>query len=419
MAQYIFKMPDLGEGTVSAEVMQWHVKAGDVVQEDQIIADVMTEKAAIEIPAPVSGRVVRTQGEPGEMIAVGSELIVFDTDTDADAGSASAGAAPVAAADATAGPAAAAVSAPAADAPASGRVMASPATRRRAKEAGIDLQTIPGTGPGGRVTREDFEAAASTGVPPGGSPGGATRPAAAPAARARRNGTTEVKIIGLRRVIAQRMSEAKRNIPHFAYVEEIDVTELEALRAHLNAGAPDGTPSLTLLPFLGLALARVLPAFPQCNARHDAERNVVVQHAALHLGIATQTPDGLKVPVVRHAESLSLRELAAAIRDVADRARRNKSPRDELAGSTLTITSLGRLGGIASTPVINAPEVAIIGVNKVVERPVVRDGAITVRRMMNLSSSFDHRFVDGYDAASMIQALKGLLEHPATIFIQE
>lgn len=419
MAQYIFKMPDLGEGTVSAEVMQWHVKAGDVVQEDQIIADVMTEKAAIEIPAPVSGRVVRTQGEPGEMIAVGSELIVFDTDTDADAGSASAGAAPVAAADATAGPAAAAVSAPAADAPASGRVMASPATRRRAKEAGIDLQTIPGTGPGGRVTREDFEAAASTGVPAGGSPGGTMRPAAAPAARARRNGTTEVKIIGLRRVIAQRMSEAKRNIPHFAYVEEIDVTELEALRAHLNAGAPDGAPSLTLLPFLGLALARALPAFPQCNARHDAERNVVVQHAALHLGIATQTPDGLKVPVVRHAESLSLRELAAAIRDVADRARRNKSPRDELAGSTLTITSLGRLGGIASTPVINAPEVAIIGVNKVVERPVVRDGAITVRRMMNLSSSFDHRFVDGYDAASMIQALKGLLEHPATIFIQE
>lgn len=419
MAQYIFKMPDLGEGTVSAEVMQWHVKAGDVVQEDQIIADVMTEKAAIEIPAPVSGRVVRTQGEPGEMIAVGSELIVFDTDTDADAGSASAGAAPVAAADATAGPAAAAVSAPAADAPASGRVMASPATRRRAKEAGIDLQTIPGTGPGGRVTREDFEAAASTGVPAGGSPGGTMRPAAAPAARARRNGTTEVKIIGLRRVIAQRMSEAKRNIPHFAYVEEIDVTELEALRAHLNAGAPDGTPSLTLLPFLGLALARALPAFPQCNARHDAERNVVVRHAALHLGIATQTPDGLKVPVVRHAESLSLRELAAAIRDVADRARRNKSPRDELAGSTLTITSLGRLGGIASTPVINAPEVAIIGVNKVVERPVVRDGAITVRRMMNLSSSFDHRFVDGYDAASMIQALKGLLEHPATIFIQE
>ncbi|MBV6417766.1 MAG: Lipoamide acyltransferase component of branched-chain alpha-keto acid dehydrogenase complex [Steroidobacteraceae bacterium] len=228
-----------------------------------------------------------------------------------------------------------------------------------------------------------------------------------------------MKIIGLRRVIAQRMSEAKRNIPHFAYIEEVDVTELEALREHLNAAAPKGTPSLTLLPFLGLALGRVLPAFPQCNALHDAERNVVIQHAALHLGIAVQTPDGLKVPVVRHAEAKSLRELATAIREVSDRARRNKSPREELSGSTITITSLGKQGGIASTPVINAPEVAIVGVNKAVDRPVVRGGAIAIRRMMNLSSSFDHRFVDGFDAASMIQALKSLLEHPATIFMQE
>ncbi|MBX3695100.1 MAG: 2-oxo acid dehydrogenase subunit E2 [Steroidobacteraceae bacterium] len=422
MANYVFKMPDLGEGTVSAEILAWHVKPGDTVAEDQIIADVMTEKAAIEVPAPVSGKVVRTRGEPGEMVAVGSELIVFDTGSEAVADGvatvSAASAAKSAPAPATTAALAAVTAAPAAAparpaVPAPARVMASPATRRRAQEAGIDLRTIAGSGPGGRITRADFESAAAgsaTGVVARGQP---------MPARARRDGTTEVKIIGLRRVIAQRMSEAKRNIPHFAYVEEIDVTELEALRAHLNAGAPDGAPSLTLLPFLGLALARALPAFPQCNARHDAERNVVVQHAALHLGIATQTPDGLKVPVVRHAESLSLRELAAAIRDVADRARRNKSPRDELAGSTLTITSLGRLGGIASTPVINAPEVAIIGVNKVVERPVVRDGAITVRRMMNLSSSFDHRFVDGYDAASMIQALKGLLEHPATIFIQE
>lgn len=411
MAQYVFKMPDLGEGTVSAEVLQWHVKAGEVVQEDQIIADVMTEKAAIEIPAPVSGRVVRTRGEPGETIAVGSELIVFDTD-----GAAPAEPAEPAAAAATqpplaaAAPTAPAEATPAVSAPAAGRVMASPATRRRAKEAGIDLQAVAGSGPGGRVTRADFEAAASAGAT------GATRVAAP--TRSARTGTTEVKIIGLRRVIAQRMSEAKRTIPHFAYVEEIDITELEALREHLNAGAPQGTPPLTLLPFLGLALARVLPDFPQCNALHDPERNVVVQHGALHLGIATQTPDGLKVPVVRHAEGLSLRELAAAIRDAADRARRNKSMREELSGSTLTITSLGRLGGIASTPVINAPEVAIIGVNKAVERPVVHGGAIAIRRMMNISASFDHRFVDGYDAASMIQALKALLEHPATIFMQ-
>lgn len=411
MAQYVFKMPDLGEGTVSAEVLQWHVKAGEVVQEDQIIADVMTEKAAIEIPAPVSGRVVRTRGEPGETIAVGSELIVFDTDGAAPAEPAEPAAAaatqPVVAATAPIAPTAAI---PAVSAPAAGRVMASPATRRRAKEAGIDLQAVAGSGPGGRVTRADFEAAASAGAT------GATRVAAP--TRSARTGTTEVKIIGLRRVIAQRMSEAKRTIPHFAYVEEIDITELEALREHLNAGAPQGTPPLTLLPFLGLALARVLPDFPQCNALHDPERNVVVQHGALHLGIATQTPDGLKVPVVRHAEGLSLRELAAAIRDAADRARRNKSMREELSGSTLTITSLGRLGGIASTPVINAPEVAIIGVNKAVERPVVHGGAIAIRRMMNISASFDHRFVDGYDAASMIQALKALLEHPATIFMQ-
>lgn len=423
MANYVFKMPDLGEGTVSAEILAWHVKPGDTVAEDQIIADVMTEKAAIEVPAPVSGKVVRTRGEPGEMVAVGSELIVFDTGSEAaadgvatvSAASAAESApapAPTAALAAVTAAPAAAPARPAVPAPA--RVMASPATRRRAQEAGIDLRTIAGSGPGGRITRADFESAvagSATGVVSRG------QPAPAPA-RARRDGTTEVKIIGLRRVIAQRMSEAKRNIPHFAYVEEVDVTELEALREHLNASAPQGTPSLTLLPFLGLALARVLPGFPQCNALHDAERNVVVQHAALHLGIATQTPDGLKVPVVRHAEAMSLRELAAAIREVSDRARRNKSPREELSGSTITVTSLGRLGGIASTPVINAPEVAIVGVNKAVDRPVVHGGAIAIRRMMNLSSSFDHRFVDGFDAASMIQALKSLLEHPATIFMR-
>jgi 2-oxoisovalerate dehydrogenase E2 component (dihydrolipoyl transacylase) len=424
MATYVFKMPDLGEGTVSAELMQWHVKAGDVVREDQIIADVMTDKAAIEVPAPVSGRVVRTQGEPGDMIAVGSELIIFETDAGAPAGTvAPAEAAPAPRANgvsATTGPATAA---PAAVAPAAvahapaGRIMASPATRRRAKEAGIDLQTVAGSGPGGRVTRADFDAVAAAGVVPAVPASGMATGRGTGSAR--REGTTEVKIIGLRRVIAQRMSEAKRSIPHFAYVEEVDVTELEALRVHLNAAAPEGTPSLTLLPFLGLALARVLPAYPQCNALHDAERNIVVQHAGLHLGIATQTPDGLKVPVVRHAEALTLRGLSAAIRDVTERARRNKSPREELTGSTLTITSLGRLGGIASTPVINAPEVAIIGVNKAVDRPVVYGGAVTIRRMMNLSSSFDHRFVDGFDAASMIQALKALLEHPATIFMHQ
>jgi 2-oxoisovalerate dehydrogenase E2 component (dihydrolipoyl transacylase) len=237
--------------------------------------------------------------------------------------------------------------------------------------------------------------------------------------RAARKGTEEIKVIGVRRVIAERMSAAKRNIPHFAYVEEVDVTELEALRQYLNSRQPKGAASLTYLPFLVAALTRVLEAFPQCNAVHDAERNVIVRHRAVHVGIATQTPDGLKVPVVRHAESRSLAGLAAEIRRVSEAARNNKAIRDELIGSTITVTSLGRLGGIASTPVINAPEVAIIGVNKAVERPVVANGTITVRRIMNLSSSFDHRFVDGFDAAAMIQALKERLEHPATIFIQE
>jgi 2-oxoisovalerate dehydrogenase E2 component (dihydrolipoyl transacylase) len=229
--------------------------------------------------------------------------------------------------------------------------------------------------------------------------------------------TTEIKVIGVRRVIAERMSEAKRTIPHFAYVEEVDVTELESLRGHLNGKIPRGEPSLTYLPLVIMALTRTLKTFPQCNVLYDAARGVLVRHSAVHVGIATQTPDGLKVPVVRNAQAMSLWELAAAIRKVSERARNNKATRDELVGSTITVTSLGKLGGIASTPVINAPEVAIVGLNKAVDRPVVHGGAVAVRRIMNLSSSFDHRFVDGYDAAAMIQTLKDLLEHPATIFI--
>jgi 2-oxoisovalerate dehydrogenase E2 component (dihydrolipoyl transacylase) len=241
-------------------------------------------------------------------------------------------------------------------------------------------------------------------------------PAAKPPARAP-GATEEIKVIGLRRLIAQRMSEAKRNIPHFAYVEELDVTELEGLRRHLNSKLERGAPGLTYLPFLALALVRVLKDFPQCNAHYDAERGVIVRHSAVHLGVATQTPDGLKVPVVHDAQRRSLWELAAEMRRLSEAARTNKATREELSGSTITITSLGKLGGIASTPIINAPEVAIVGVNRAVERPVVFEGAIAIRRTMNLSSSFDHRFVDGYDAAAMIQALKECLEHPATIFI--
>jgi 2-oxoisovalerate dehydrogenase E2 component (dihydrolipoyl transacylase) len=415
MSRYVFKMPDLGEGTVAAEVVEWKVKVGDMVQEDQVIAEVMTDKAAVEIPAPVSGRVVAITGQPGDMVPVGSELIAFDTSGAAPAESAAAAAAPVSAQaavpSAPAGkPRPAGVAAAVAPAAAAAtRVMASPATRRKAHVAGVDLATVSGTGPGGRISARDLEAVIA-------GQGGA---AAQPAARAARKGVEEIRIIGVRRVIAERLGAAKRNIPHFAYVEEVDVTELESLRQYLNARLPKGTPSLTYLPFLVAALVRVLESFPQCNALHDAERNLILRHSAVHVGIATQTPDGLKVPVVKHAEARSLHDLAAEIRRVSEAARSNKATRDELTGSTITVTSLGKLGGIASTPVINAPEVAIVGVNKAVERPVVVDGTIAVRRIMNLSSSFDHRFVDGFDAAAMIQALKEKLEHPATIFLQD
>ena len=404
MSRYVFKMPDLGEGTVSAEVVEWKVKVGDSVTEDQIIAEVMTDKAAVEIPAPVSGRVLSITGQPGDMVAVGSELIAFET---ADGAATKA---PVAVPAASLASAAhvVPVAAPAMASPAT-RVMASPATRRKAYVAGIDLATVSGSGPGGRISVQDLETVIN----------GSGDTVIRPALRTAREGIEEIKIIGLRRVIAQRMSEAKRNIPHFAYVEEVDVTELEALRQYLNARLGKGAPSLTYLPFLIAALTRVLVQFPQCNALHDAERNLIIRHRAVHVGVATQTPDGLKVPVLRNAEAMSLSEIAQEIRRLSEGARNNKSTREELTGSTITVTSLGKLGGIASTPVINAPEVAIIGVNKAVDRPVVMNGAIAVRRIMNLSSSFDHRFVDGFDAAAMVQALKERLEHPATIFIQD
>jgi 2-oxoisovalerate dehydrogenase E2 component (dihydrolipoyl transacylase) len=433
VSEYIFKMPDLGEGTVEAEIVAWHTAPGDVVAEDQIIVEVMTDKAAVEVPAPVSGRVVSIRGAPGDKIAVGSPLIVFEMSTGAPAAGPAPAVSPAAAAATGATPAAttraapaqAAASSPAAAVaprtpPAGGRIMTSPANRRRAREAGIDLATVAGSGPGGRIVREDLLAAGAARAD-----GAEVDPAAPAAGNGTQAGeaakiageTTEIKVIGVRRLIAERMSEAKRNIPHFAYVEEVDVTELEALRQHLNSKLGKGESSFTYLPLVILALVRTLESFPQCNVLYDAARGVLVRHRAVHVGVATQTPDGLKVPVVRNAQAMSLAEVAAETRRVTERARANKASREELVGSTITVTSLGKLGGIASTPIINAPEVAIIGLNKAVERPVVLHGAVAVRRIMNLSSSFDHRFVDGYDAAAMIQSLKELLEHPAMIFI--
>ena len=415
MSNYVFKLPDLGEGTVEAEIVSWRVKPGDTVAEDDVLVEVMTEKAAVEVPAPVAGRVISTTGAPGEMVPVGAELIVIDTGTGAAAPAPSASAPAAGTASPAGGRTTNGAAAPAPALARSGRVATSPAVRRRAHEAGIDLQQVAGSGPNGRIVAKDLDAhVAQRGAPTPLRAG----PKAVPAARANvAAATEEVKVIGLRRVIAQRLSEAKRTIPHFAYVEELDITELDSLRRHLNQRLPADAGTLTYLPFLALALVRVLKEFPQCNAHYDAERGVIVRHRAVHLGVATQTPDGLKVPVVHDAQTLGLWQLAAEMRRVSEAARTNKAKREELTGSTITITSLGKLGGIASTPIINAPEVAIIGVNRAVQRALVIDGAIAVRLTMNLSSSFDHRFVDGYDAAAMIQALKECLEHPATIFI--
>ena len=388
MTRHVMRLPDLGEGTVSAEVIAWKVAPGDVIREDAPLVEMSTEKAVVEVPSPVSGRVVALGGKPGDVIAVGADLAVFELD------SAAVSAAPAAAASPTAAPTPARTTAAAGTVvPPSGRVRASPATRRRAFEAGIDLAAVRGSGPQGRILKLDFDRARA------GSPG-----------------ITEIPVIGVRRLIAQRMAEAKRVAPHFAYVEEVDVTELEALRVVLNSRRPSGAAALTYLPFIVRALAQVLAEFPQCNAHYDEKRNLILRHAAVHAGIATQTPDGLKVPVVRDVLTNDLEELAAEIRRVSEAARAGRARREDLTGSTITITSLGKLGGIVSTPILNLPEVAIIGINKAVERVVALDGKIAIRRMMNLSSSFDHRFVDGFDAAAMIQALKVRLEHPTEIF---
>lgn len=406
MSEHTFKLPDLGEGTVESEIGEWFIKVGEFVEEEAIVGTMMTDKAAVELASPVSGTVVRLAGEPGDIVAVGAALVVFETDGNVAV---------------TADEDIAVATPPAAspepepvveevliEQPAS-RVITSPAIRRRAKEAGIDLTLVPGTGAGGRIQRSDFDSylkARATGTPiaHAGVPSSAVK---------------EIKVIGLRRIIAERMTKAKQEIPHFAYVEEIDITELEALRKHLNSRKSDPADRLTLLPFLGLALIRALKEFPQCNSTYDKARNMLLQHEAVHMGVATQTPDGLKVPVVKHAEMKDIHGLAAEIRRVTQAARDNSAKKSELTGGTITITSLGKLGGIASTPVINLPEVGIIGVNRAVERPMVVNGQIAVRLMMNLSSSFDHRFVDGYDAAAMIQRIKEMLEHPATIFLSD
>lgn len=426
-ANHVFKLPDVGEGTAEAELVGWHVKVGDAVQEDQILAEVMTDKATVELTSPVSGVVVALHGEAGQQIAVGGPLVSFKVEGKGNVAEAPAAApAPVAKAEKAAqvpvaAPAAKPAAAPKADAkpvPAltgrqpGERPLASPAVRNRARDLGIDLVFVPGSGPAGRIEHADLDAFVAR--------GGTIAPAAASGGSlyARAEGTNEVRIIGLRRKIAEKMAESVRRIPHITYVEDIDMTAVEELRAHLNAqNKGTGKAKLNVLPFIARAIVVALRDQPNINATYDDEAGVLTQHNAVHLGIAAQTPNGLMVPVVRHAEARDAYNTAEEIARVSGAAKDGSAKREELSGSTITITSLGTLGGVVHTPIINHPEVAIVGPNKIEERVVVRNGQMVVRKMMNLSSSFDHRIVDGHDAAVFVQKIKTLLENPATLWM--
>jgi 2-oxoisovalerate dehydrogenase E2 component (dihydrolipoyl transacylase) len=413
---YEFRLPDLAEGTTEGEIAAWRVTLGQQVREDEPLVDVMTDKAVVEIPSPVTGTIASLQAAVGEKVAVGAILVVFHTVKDAPGADMPVQHMPAAPTGALS---AAPTSSASTTAAVSIRPTASPSVRRRAHEADVSLATVRGSGPGGRILHADLNAALS--AKSGAAPvvpatatvtATVTAPVTVPEVE-------EIALVGMRRKIAERMAKSKSTIPHFGYVEEIDVTELEALRSHLNAQAGEDRTRLTPLPFIMLAVAKVLPAFPDINATFDADRAVLRRHRGIHIGVATQTPAGLLVPVVRHVETRGLWQCAAELVRVTAAAREGRATREELTGSTITLTSLGALGGIAATPIINYPELAIIGPNRIIERPVVRDGAIVIRKLMNLSSSFDHRLIDGYVAAQFIQRLKSHLEMPATLFIDE
>lgn len=430
MGQHVIKMPDIGEGIVEVELVAWRVRVGDQIREDQILADVMTDKATVEIPSPVHGRVLVLGGEAGEVMRVGSELIRIEVDGAGDSAQEER-AAPLQSAPAPA-PAAPmpspspAVLAPPSPAPvplkavapahrpqevsANDKPIASPSVRRRAWELGLELSQVRASGLGGRIMHADLDQAAAQ------PKASAARPIRVSQAALAADET--LKITGLRRKIAQKMQESKRRIPHFSYVEEVDVTELEALREQLNQRYSASRGKLTLLPLLIRAITRAAREFPQVNARLDDDAGLLTRYQAVHLGVATQTDAGLMVPVLRDAQALDLWDCAAEIRRLAEVARSGRATRDELTGSTLTLTSLGALGGIVTTPVINHPEVAIVGVNRIVERPMMVKGQVLGRQMMNLSSSFDHRVVDGMVAAQFIQAIRALLECPALLLLE-
>jgi 2-oxoisovalerate dehydrogenase E2 component (dihydrolipoyl transacylase) len=423
MARYSFRLPDIGEGIAEAEIVAWHVKIGERVEEDAQLADMMTDKATVEMESPVSGIVVELAGEVGDLIPIGSTLAVIETDEEGavdarpadtpveqEIAAETPGAEEISVAEVAAPapvpapvPAPTPAPAPVAAAARSRAVLASPAVRARAKDMGVDLGQVHAEGD--RIRHADLDAFLRYSGGQGYSAPGASR------ARA----DEPIKVIGMRRKIAENMAASKRAIPHFTYVEEMDVTALEEMRADLNANR-GGRPKLTMLPFLIVAICRTIPQFPMINARYDDEGGVVTRYGAVHLGMATQTDAGLMVPVIRDAQDKNVWQLASEITRLAEAARTGKAKVEELTGGTLTVTSLGPLGGIATTPVINRPEVAIIGPNKIVERPVFDGDEIRRAKLMNLSISCDHRVVDGFDAASYVQALKKLVETPVLLF---
>ena len=425
MGNFVFKLPDIGEGVVEGEVVQWHVSVGDSVSEDDPIVDVMTDKATVTIPSPVSGVISSLSGDVGDMIAVGSSLMEIDSEGEGGGPAAEDAEVqepvpdpdpPKAPEPAPAPKAPEPAPAPKAPEPApsesqsqTGRVLASPAVRKRARENDVDLSNVRGSGPAGRIRHADLDAFIAA--------GGAVSGAPPMAYSLKRTEVTPVKVVGLRRKISEQMSLSKSRIPHFSYFEEVDITELENLRQILNSTRDETQPKLTYLPFIMIALAKIMPDHPECNAHFDDEAGVVNRNAAVNLGIATQTDRGLYVPVVKHVESMDIWKTASEMQRVSGSARDGSASLDELTGSTFTITSLGREGGLGATPIINHPEVAILGVHKAREMPVARNGAIVIRRIMNLSSAFDHRVVDGADGASLVQHLKRMLENPALIFM--
>ena len=413
MAEYKFKMPDIGEGVVEAEITAWHIKVGDKVNEDDPVADAMTDKATVELTAPVTGVVTTLGCGECEIMAIGGDLVVLDTDGTAPAQKEEPKPEPAKSKKSEPvkveklKPAPKPEPAPTPVAPVGAKPLASPSVRKAAMDLDIDLSRVIPTGKAGQITHEDLKAFTN----------GGSQVQAGASGNQKRIGSTDIKVTGMRRVISERMQEAKRRIPHFSYVESVDMTELEALRSHLNTNRRDDQPKLTLIPFFMRAICKAAILWPQCNATFDDDAGVITQHHGVHMGMAAQTKNGLMVPVIHHAEAFDIWQAAAEIARLGQAAKDGKISPAELQGGSITLTSLGPLGGVVTTPVINRPEVAIIGPNKIVETPVVQNGQVVVRKMMNISSSFDHRVVDGFHAAEMIIYIKGLLEHPATLFM--